>query len=433
MLSLWRTLSARYWRRHAARALLVAASIALGAATCAATGALQHTLDEALRRAAAPLAGEADLFIGNGDAGVLRDLAGPVAAVPGVRSVRPLVVQRVVLPELGQRPALLLGLDLPDDPGDEPAWSVTISDRAGETFMRGMMLSRKPALLGRELDRALPAEASQLTVLAGGQPHRLLRAGAIDGRGPAASLSGDVVVLACEDAAALLGRPDRVTRLDVRLTPGADREAVRRQVEEIVGDRAGVTTPNGHDERMQEMLSGLKVAFSLCGAGALVVGIFLVANALAVSVAERRHDIGVLRALGASRPQLALLFLGEAAALGVAGSGVGLPLGLMLAHLSLGPMRDILGDLFLPLPDCRLEVTAGPLLGSALAGVSAALLAGVLPAVLAAREGPADALRRAPTADRMPRGQVAVVLGLLAMGLCGAAFGRHQIGRASCR
>src|SRR5262245_46649664 len=110
MLSLQRVLSWRYWRRHFIRALLVIVSIALGVATWVATGALQHSLTQACCRAARPLAGDADFYVGNGDAGVLAELAGPIADVPGVRRVCPLVIQRVVLPELGHRPALLLGI-----------------------------------------------------------------------------------------------------------------------------------------------------------------------------------------------------------------------------------------------------------------------------------------------------------------------------------
>ena len=47
-----------------------------------------------------------------------------------------------------------------------------------------------------------------------------------------------------------------------------------------------------------------------------VVGLFLVFNALSVTVAERRHEIGILLALGATRDQVRRLFAGEAVVLG---------------------------------------------------------------------------------------------------------------------
>ena len=60
----------------------------------------------------------------------------------------------------------------------------------------------------------------------------------------------------------------------------------------------------------------------LAGAGALLIGLFLVYNALSVTVAERQHDIGSLRALGATRNQVAWLFAGEAGLLGLAGAAI---------------------------------------------------------------------------------------------------------------
>src|SRR4051794_35425418 len=125
MLSLQRALGGRYWWRHRARALLVAASIALGVATCLATGALERTLGAACR-ATTPLACQADLFVSNGDPGVSLNLTDVITAVPGVARARPLVLQRAVLPALGQRPALVLGMDR-DTNGGEPQDDVRVS------------------------------------------------------------------------------------------------------------------------------------------------------------------------------------------------------------------------------------------------------------------------------------------------------------------
>src|SRR5271163_4330189 len=105
MLSLYRTLSLRYWGRCRVRCGLVLLSIALGVATCVATSVLDSNLEQAFQRSATPLAGFADLYISNGDAGVPTSVAEEMAQVPGVRDVLPVVMQRVALPDLGHRPA----------------------------------------------------------------------------------------------------------------------------------------------------------------------------------------------------------------------------------------------------------------------------------------------------------------------------------------
>jgi putative ABC transport system permease protein len=396
MLALLRTVSLRYWRRHVTRALLVLCGIALGVATWTATRTLDRSLNKAGHRAATPLAGGADLYISNGDAGVLRDLAEPLSHIPGVRAVTPLVIRRVVLPDLGRRAALLLGVDLQAQRPDDPAWNVQVTQRTPITGVRDFLLGRKPVMVGRELDRALPDEAGHLNVLIGGQVCRLWRAGALQAAGPASALGGNVLVMRCADAAALFGRPDRVSRLDVRLEPGADRDEVHRRLEQTLAGRAGLWTAEEHDQRVQDMLAGLKIGFSLCGAGALLVGMFLVYNVLAVSVAERRRGIGILRSLGATRGQVWRQFLAEALFLGLVGGALGAPLGLGLAQVSLGPMQQVLGDVFVPLPSQSLEVSTETLLVALAAGVAAALLAGLAPACTAAAETPVEALRRAP-------------------------------------
>ncbi len=418
MLALYRSLSLRYWQRRTARVLLVLASIALGVATWAATRTLGQNLDAAVRQAATPLGGADDLYVSNGDAGTQVDLVEPLRGVPGVCRVRPLVVQRVVLPDLGHRTALLLGIDLPPAQEEDPGWPVRVQERSPSASFGALFLARKPVLVGEELDRTLPADAAVLTVLAAGRAHRLTRAGTIGGAGPAAVLGGNVLVLRCADAAGLFGWTDRVSRIGVALEPGADRTAVRGRFEAVLQGRASVWTPEGHDGRVQDMLAGIQVALALCAVGALVVSTFLVCNTLAVAVAERRHDIGILRSVGATRGQVGALFLGEAAVLGLAGSLAGLPLGVGLARLALGPAQQALGDVFVALPGQSLQIAAEPLAGALFAGVAAAVLAGCLPALRAARESPIDALRRVPPAvgGRHRLGALAA-LGLTAAGL----------------
>jgi putative ABC transport system permease protein len=393
MRSLFRSLSLRYWRSRWNRALLLLLSIALGSGIWVATSALSRSLDHLCREATVPLGGAADLYVSNGDAGVPRDLQVALTATPGVRAVQPLVVQRVTLPDQGQQQAMLLGVDLPAQGMDDTTCHVEVDESAANESMRGALLGYKPALVGRELARRLPADSPRFNVLIAGRTYRFTRIGAIDAQGAAAALAGNVLVVPSDLAASLLDRPESVSRFDIFLAKGADREQVRQTILASVPRGVRVWTPDNHDSSVQEMLSGLSIAFSLCGAGALVVGLFLVYNALAVCVAERRHDIGTLRALGATRGQIRRLFMGEAALLGLVGSLLGVPLGLGLARMALGPAQRMLSDIFLPLPAGTLAVGPGTVLGAVAAGMFTTLLAAVVPSLQAAWENPADALR----------------------------------------
>lgn len=421
MLSLYRILSYRHWKHYRLRGALVLLSIALGVATCVTTSVLDANVESAFQRSATPLAGFADLYVSNGDAGVPRALAEQLEQVPGVRSAKPLVLHRVTLPDLGYRPALLLGVDFN---GEEESsyWSVTTRELTTRDFSRTVIFRQKTVLVGQELEQALPADRETVSVLIGGQTQHLRRVGVIHAQGPASALAGNVLVVSCGDAAALLGRPDLASRIDLVLEPNADREQVYQRVREAVAGKARLATPDQHGRWIEEMLDGLRLGLRFCGVGALMIGLFLVANVLCVSAAERRHDLGILKSVGALPWQIGALLGGEAALFGLAGSLLGLPLGLALAWLGLRPVQQLLSDVFLPVEAGPMEVKPWALLSALAAGVCTALLAAIFPALKAGSVCPIESLRRLPPPPCRVwrRLKLVVVLGLVAS--CPAYF-----------
>jgi putative ABC transport system permease protein len=430
MLSLQRTLSGRYLRRHWSRAVLVTLSIGLGVSALVATWSLNQSMTGAAHAAVAPLAGTADLLVTNGDLGVPRALVPELrrASIPGLREVRPLVFGRAVLPAWDNRSALVVGLErvgragAPDaqtlglEVANDPcpffpvpvplALFANLFSRAGEAGDRFPVLGLPvgyPAYVGGQLAADAPPDRRTFEVHAAGRPHTLTRLGVVRARGPAASLGGNALYLRLDDAARVLDRPGLVSRIDLALEPGADRGHVERLVKETVGRRAEVRTPEAERDVTEDLMAGIKLAFNLGGVCALVVGLFLVYNALSVSVAERRHDIGILRAVGATRGQVAGLFAAEAGLLGLLGALLGVPFGWGLAALALGPLhlQETLGELYVPLETGPLPpLGADTVLVAVGAGVATALLAALMPALRAAGEEPADAVRRAPPAPR---------------------------------
>jgi putative ABC transport system permease protein len=399
MLSFHRTLSFRYVRQRWSRAVLVIASIALGVATLVATRALNQCMKQATRGAVTPLAGTADLMISLADSGVPGELVDELrrAHIPGLAEIRPLVLARVGLhglPDQGDRLAMLVGIDI-----DAQRMSDDNLLRIDITNPLALMPGRRPAFLGSELAGSLPPGTDRLRVRASGKVNDLAILGTIDARGPAASLGGNLIVMRLADAAAVLGKPDDVTRIDLILAPDlpeADRERARARVAEVLVGRANVRGHEDDQRAMHDVMAGLEFGFLLGGVGALVVGLFLVYNALSVTVAERRHDIGILRSLGATRPQVAGLFAVEAAILGLAGAALGVPLGLGLAELARGPIQQVLSDILMPIEAGALSVGLLDIVIAIAAGIATAQAAAIVPAIRAANQEPADAVRRVP-------------------------------------
>lgn len=395
MFSLFRAVSLRYLRKRWSRALLVVASIALGVATLVATQSLSQCVKSAARNSTTPLAGLADLMVSNGDSGVDRRLVDELkqAKIPRVQAIKALVIGRLAIPSLQNRTALLLGVDVPREFSEAGnPWGIKVQVNNPLAVLSG----QPPVFLGQEMAQALPRSMRMLPVRAGGRESTLAIMGTLDAEGPAAALGGNVVAMKLEDAATLLGQPDLVTRIDIALEPDSDIPAVRKQVQAVLGKRAEARTKETNDQAIHDVMAALEVGFSLGGLGALVVGLFLVYNALSVSVTERRHEIGIMRSLGATRFQIAWLFASEALFLGLVGALIGGPAGLGLAQLALAPVRDALSNVFLPLETGQVQPAVQTMALALAGGVLTALLAALVPAIQAAREEPADAVRRVP-------------------------------------
>jgi putative ABC transport system permease protein len=400
MLALLRSLGLRNLRKHWDRSLLVAASIALGVATLVSSRLLTAAIDDAVRRTSRPLEGMADLFVTNGDAGVRADLADRVRTVPGVREAVPLVIERVLLPDLSERTAVLLGVDAAGRGAQAAtAAGVTVTPADPGRFALAV-LSGRPAFVGSglaaELEKA-GAAGDRLRLRASQKVHEVRVAGTVTLSGPAAAIGDVLVAMDAAQAAKLLGRPGVVSRIDLFLAAGADPKTVRRAVADALDGAARVETPETHGASSQEVMAGVSVGFTLFGAGALVVGLFLVYNALAVTVAERRREIGILRSLGATRGQVGGLFAAEAMLLGAAGSLAGVPLGWGLAAGGLRLMQTTLREMFPTGDPVTVRLDAATVVIGLAAGLLTALLAALVPAVQAANDEPADAVRRVPS------------------------------------
>ena len=146
-------------------------------------------------------------------------------------------------------------------------------------------------------------------------------------------------------------------------------------------DQVEITRPSdalAARQAAEEALTGLLVAL---GAVALLVGGVAIANIMVMSVLERRMEIGVRRALGATRGHIRAQFLIESTLLAAAGGVVGVLLGAGIT-VAFAINRDL-----------TLAVPVAGLFGSIGAALLVGAVAGLYPAIRAARIEPAEAVR----------------------------------------
>jgi putative ABC transport system permease protein len=185
-------------------------------------------------------------------------------------------------------------------------------------------------------------------------------------------------------AAALLGYDGHPSRIYVRTQVDAT-----AQVAALLGPTANPQTPGGAavSQPSAALTARLAVAaastalFAGLGAVALLVGGIGIANVMVIAVLERRSEIGLRRALGAARPHIAAQFLTEAVLLGLLGGAAGVLAGAALTE-TVARVRH-----WTPL------IPPQALPGGLLIAITIAALAGLYPAIRAARLSPAEALR----------------------------------------
>jgi putative ABC transport system permease protein len=181
----------------------------------------------------------------------------------------------------------------------------------------------------------------------------------------------------------IAGRHDQ-RRVIARTLPGAAQLIGRQGPAELDPYQPGLVTaevpPNPATLRsqVQASLSTLLTVLSLAGLG---IGFLAIAAVTIMSVAQRRSEIGLRRAVGYSRLEIARLIVFEAAGVGMLGGLLGTSIG-VLATAAIAS-----GNHWTPVMNTTLVLSA-PLLG-----VAVGVLAGSYPAIRAARITPMAALR----------------------------------------
>ncbi len=180
--------------------------------------------------------------------------------------------------------------------------------------------------------------------------------------------------------------------LNVEALAGEARRAeIQANLEAALGENFRVGTLMTGDELFATMEMA-RIGLSIFGMLALFMGGFIIFNTFRTVISERRRDIGMLRALGATRRAILGMILAEGLIQGLLGSVLGLFFGYLLAigvmRAAQGPMSAFI-NIQLGWPVVSLELV----LISILAGVGVTVLAGLIPAYYASRVTPLEALR----------------------------------------
>ncbi|MBI4671180.1 MAG: ABC transporter permease [Chloroflexi bacterium] len=211
---------------------------------------------------------------------------------------------------------------------------------------------------------------------------------------PAQALPGnEPVYVPLAQAQKVLSLPNRINTIQANYNTNdaAPRAVIEQTIQNILGSEYQL----GGLGSSSELFASIGLAqqgSNLFGFLALFMGGFVIFNTFRTIVAERRRDIGMLRAVGASRRTIVALFLAEGLLQGILGTAIGIGMG-YLAGVGITSLMSGMFEQFLHVQMGAPVVEPSLLIITTLLGIGVTLFSGLLPAWNASRVTPLEALR----------------------------------------
>jgi putative ABC transport system permease protein len=359
----------------AAVALGVAVVLAMDLAGDAATGSFHSSLET--------LSGQQDFEI-TAAGGVAEEIVGKLVMLPYDWQITPRMEGYALVAE-SKRTLPLLGLDLVAEAGrtsrpetfDSSQFSIEDSTKLDSVWV-GQSLNKNS---GDTLQLLINDRAFGFTVR---------------GTFPDDAGAGSAILMDIAAAQAVLGRVGHVDRIFIRLPKSttASLDEWQRRVQQILPKGVQLRAAGASTDENRKMLAAFRWNLRLLSYIALIVGAFLIYNTISVSVVRRRAEIGIVRALGASRGQILLAFLLEAAVIGGAGAVLGVPLGRFMASSAVKLMGNTVNALYVSSRPGEITLGVASVLLALFTGLFVTLLSAWSPAREAASIAPVEAMAR---------------------------------------
>ena len=229
----------------------------------------------------------------------------------------------------------------------------------------------------------------------------------------------------------------RFDQISVAANDGVSPETLKRRIAERMpaGIKVETAAENADraSEEIRENLGFLRIFLLVFGFIAVFVGSFLIFNTFSITVAQRISEFGMLRTLGASRPQILTAVIVEAAAIGLLGALIGIPGGFLIAKA----INALFEAFEIDLPTTSLVLESRTVIVALLVGVLVTLVSSLVPALRSTQVPPIAALHSfRPTLTRRRRAVylalsilLAVVgLGMVLLGLFGSGSAGARAG-----
>jgi putative ABC transport system permease protein len=392
---LLRLISWPYFRKHVLRTMLTVAGIVLGVAVFVGMHTANQSVLFAFSTTVDRIAGKTELQVTAGETGFAEDVLETVQSASSVRVAVPAIEAVVDTGLTGQGNLLVLGVDMT---GDRSLRDYDLDNAEDAVIDDPLIFVAQPdsIILTRQFAAAnhlgVNDRISLGTVLG---PRQFTVRGIMKTGGLTSAFGGNIAIMDVYAAQKMFGRGRTFDRVDIGLKPGSTVADAERELEALLGRGFQIQPPSGRGQQFEAMLAAYSMMVNVSSLFALFIGMFIIYNSFAIAVTQRRSEIGILRALGATRAQIRWLFLGESAVTGVIGSIGGVLFGMLIARGIAASIGTLINDVYGVAQRAGDVATSPALLMSALGiGVATSIVAALIPARNAARVDPVQALQK---------------------------------------
>ncbi|MBD5657354.1 MAG: FtsX-like permease family protein, partial [Candidatus Eremiobacteraeota bacterium] len=378
-------------RRRATTSLVVVASIALGVAAFLAIALASATILTAVDSRASVYGTNVTLQVIGSDAGFDERVLQRVARLPGVLEARPIIEDTLAVATAGAPAARELlraeGVDtfaaLPGDTETRDALPGPFAPAPAEPSPETLVDGRGVVVSARVATHYHVRPGSIFVAFAGARALHFRIASVFPAN--VGSVDSSTLYMDIATAQPAFEKRGRIDRIDC-VTEVAQTGRVRAALAAILPNGLRVVAPGERFADLHRLLAAFGAGATVLSLVALLAGAALTYNAVALSVASRRADVGTLRALGARRREIFATFLCEGAAFGALGALFGLALGILGAQWAVdNATRNT---------DLASSVVWEPqrIVAAFAAGIACATLSSLGPAIAAARIAPTQAM-----------------------------------------
>jgi putative ABC transport system permease protein len=402
----------RYSRRaltqRIGRTIFTILSIVIGVAAVLAVMLLTASTRSAYKEMFAAVTGKAKLqVVAMANTGFNDEVLAAVEKVPGVSAAVPLLNRPSKLIFNGRQIRLsILGID--------PQRDKAVRDYK---VVQGRELNKgNELLLDEEFARQIGVKVGDRVKL---QTHQGLPVHEIVGfvrpEGSATMRQTAMVFMPLDRAQFQLnyrGKRDFIDSIQVIVDEKADVAAIQQAIANVLPDDLKIEPPTSGSQLMQQTMLSSEQGLWLATSFMLLMGSFIILNTFLMNLGERRRQLAIMRAIGATRWQLTMMLIKEAVLLGAIGTVVGIGVGLSLAYLANNVLAVALEA---TLPKIQEVITWQPFAFAVLIGFGISLLGVLIPAWRAGRVSPLEGMSHVTREDMSGMPLPYIIFGFVCM------------------